>query len=142
MQPLSPKKTVTAAAIAAAQATSSSLSVTPVPSTSGTQEEAAAAASASVSGKSQEAAVPSVKEVAPVKAEEVPFVKPVPGSTLRCLEDPIFADPAPVAPKVAPVTASIGGSTESEGRDRFDRFWGGVKDTAEATGGDQQKTAN
>lgn len=123
VQPLSPKKTLTnSAAAAAAAASSSSLSTTPTPQSVVQQLE------------------PQKKEevVAVKKAvDEVPYVKPVPGSTLRCLEDPIFTETLPVASKVSAAVAS----NEIEGRDRFDRFWGGGKDTA-TNGGDEQKTAN
>lgn len=114
VQPLSPKKTLTNAA-AAAQA--SSLSVTPV-------------------------GVVAQEEEKEKEKAEVRFDKPVPGSTLRCLEDPIFTESLPAAPvKVVPVAS---GSNEIEGRDRFDRFWGGggKETTVVNGGGDEQKTAN
>lgn len=103
VQPLSPKKTLTnAAAVAAA-----SSSVSPIPSTmSGAREE-----------KSAEAGEQGAR-----------FDKPVPGSTLRCLDDPIFT-----ADSVASKTNT---SNENEARDRFDRFWGGDKAAATVNGED------
>lgn len=78
------------------------------------------------------------------KGEDVPsrFDKPVPGSTLRCLEDPIFTESIPATAAKQAVASS--GSIEIEGRDRFDRFWGGGKETVAtvASSGDEQKTAN
>lgn len=89
------------------------------------------------------------KNESPKKAEEVPvarFDKPVPGSTLRCLEDPIFTDSIPAAVVTAPKVPATSGSIEIEGRDRFDRFWGGGKETVAATttvsNGEEQKTVN
>lgn len=118
IQPLSPKKTLTNAASAAATS-ASSLSVTPV---------AAVANSA-------------VQEEKLTDLPEVRFDKPVAGSTLRCLEDPIFGDASLLPTASNASKGSIVGSNELEGRDRFDRFWGGGKDTT-TNGNDDQKTAN
>ncbi|KAL1376342.1 hypothetical protein pipiens_004434 [Culex pipiens pipiens] len=55
-------------------------------------------------------------------APEVPrFDKPVPGSTLRCLDDPTF-DTADIN---SPVTnRNVASDVLDKARDRFDRFWG------------------
>lgn len=46
---------------------------------------------------------------------ETRYDKVIPGSTLRCLDDPSFdSEPRPIA------TAEL-----DKARDRFDRFWGG-----------------
>lgn len=52
---------------------------------------------------------------------DVRFDKPVPGSTLRCLEDPIF-DPEINSPAAKPVLTT---DSLDKAHDRFDRFWGG-----------------
>lgn len=56
----------------------------------------------------------------PGSVTEVRYDKPVPGSTLRRLEDPAF-EPDPKRQGVP--------STEpfEKAHDRFDRFWGGEK---------------
>lgn len=59
--------------------------------------------------------------------QEKPQYRPVPGSTLRCLDDPSFPDinspPSSVAARniVNPATVEV----VDKARDRFDRFWGG-----------------
>lgn len=59
--------------------------------------------------------------------EKPQYDRPVPGSTLRCLDDPSFPDinspPSAVASRniVNPATVEI----VDKARDRFDRFWGG-----------------
>ena len=58
--------------------------------------------------------------------EKPQYDRPVPGSTLRCLEDPSFPDinspPSAVAARniVNPATVEV----VDKARDRFDRFWG------------------
>ena len=58
--------------------------------------------------------------------EKPQYDRPVPGSTLRCLEDPSFPDinspPSVVAARniVNPATVEV----VDKARDRFDRFWG------------------
>lgn len=57
--------------------------------------------------------------------EKPQYDRPVPGSTLRCLDDPDFPDinspPSVVArPIVNPTTTEV----VDKARDRFDRFWG------------------
>lgn len=53
------------------------------------------------------------------------FDKPIPGSTLRCLDDPIFETDLN-----APPTSNRPVATDEldKARDRFDRFWGGNAD--------------
>lgn len=59
--------------------------------------------------------------------EKPQYDRPVPGSTLRCLDDPGFPDinspPSAVASRnlVNPATVEV----VDKARDRFDRFWGG-----------------
>lgn len=73
--------------------------------------------------------------------------KPIPGSTLRCLEDPMFTDSVPG--KIVSGTGG-GANTEIEARNRFDHFWGGKEaenatTTAAATvttNGEDQKGVN
>lgn len=49
---------------------------------------------------------------------ETKYEKKVPGSTIRCLEDPSFeSEPRPIA------TDDV-----DKARDRFDRFWGASND--------------
>ena len=52
------------------------------------------------------------------------YSKPLPGSTLRCLEDPVFdADiNSPSSSNRNPVNPST--DELEKARDRFDRFWG------------------
>jgi hypothetical protein len=58
--------------------------------------------------------------------EKPQYDRPVPGSTLRCLEDPNFPDinspPSAVSARniVNPATVEV----VDKARDRFDRFWG------------------
>lgn len=68
--------------------------------------------------------------------------KPVPGSTLRCLEDPLFTDSVPVK-----IVSGSNSSTEIEARNRFDHFWGGkegetVTAATTTTNGEDQKGPN
>ena len=56
--------------------------------------------------------------------EKTHYDRPVPGSTLRCLEDPgINSPPSGSASRsiVNPATIEV----VDKARDRFDRFWGG-----------------
>lgn len=57
---------------------------------------------------------------------EKPHDRPVPGSTLRCLDDPNFPDIN--SPPSAATTRNIVNPASVEvvdkARDRFDRFWG------------------
>lgn len=58
----------------------------------------------------------------PTILSSVPFEKPIPGSTLRRLDDPSFdgnVTASTVAPKVGPAATD----DLNEARDRFDRFW-------------------
>lgn len=64
-------------------------------------------------------------------SQELPrYDRPVPGSTLRCLEDPDYPDinspPSSNPPRSVnnPVTEEI----VDKARDRFDRFWGNPGD--------------
>lgn len=50
------------------------------------------------------------------------YDRPVPGSTLRCLDDPGINSP-PGAPRSINPTATV--EVVDKARDRFDRFWGG-----------------
>lgn len=56
--------------------------------------------------------------------EKPQYDRPVPGSTLRCLDDPDFPDinspPSAVRNIVNPATVEV----VDKARDRFDRFWG------------------
>lgn len=60
------------------------------------------------------------------------YDKPVPGSTLRCLEDPIFDAEIPSPIGTTAGQQSMGRTMAADvlekARDRFDRFWGGVKE--------------
>lgn len=64
----------------------------------------------------------------PTIISAVPFDKPVPGSTLRRLDDPNFDSDvnSTVASKGPAATDDL-----NEARDRFDRFWGCNKDKDE-----------
>lgn len=53
----------------------------------------------------------------------VPYDKPIPGSTLRCLEDPNEMNAVP-----ATIVAT---DDLNEARDRFDRFWDSKRDPAD-----------
>lgn len=58
----------------------------------------------------------------------VRYDKPVPGSTLRCLDDPTF-DSDIMLPTSAAAAGAVNRTKASDvlekARDRFDRFWGG-----------------
>lgn len=56
--------------------------------------------------------------------EKPQYDRPVPGSTLRCLDDPSFPDIN------SPPSAVSGRTVEvvDKARDRFDRFWGGANE--------------
>ncbi|XP_035773672.1 proteoglycan 4-like isoform X1 [Anopheles albimanus] len=58
------------------------------------------------------------------------FDKPVPGSTLRCLEDPAFESDinSPVG------TRNVASEVLDKARDRFDRFWGNPNEKPEQEG--------
>lgn len=64
------------------------------------------------------AAAPSAP--AQTNPEPARFDKPVPGSTLRCLEDPDFESDinSPVGSR------NVASEVLDKARDRFDRFWG------------------
>lgn len=66
----------------------------------------------------------------PTIISAVPYDKPIPGSTLRRLDDPDFdvdASSTPVPAKAGPAATD----DLNEARDRFDRFWGCNKDEEE-----------
>lgn len=55
------------------------------------------------------------------KPPEIRYDKPVPGSSIRCLDDPSFeSDPVTIRTTAADVL--------EKARDRFDRFWGASKE--------------
>lgn len=56
----------------------------------------------------------------------MPYDKPIPGSTLRCLDDPNFNRDinSPTSATAAPTTCAAATDDLNEARDRFDRFWG------------------
>lgn len=65
----------------------------------------------------------------PTKISAVPYEKPIPGSTLRRLDDPDFdvdASSTPVAKTGPAATDDL-----NEARDRFNRFWDCNKDKDE-----------
>lgn len=62
----------------------------------------------------------------PTVITSVPYDKPVPGSTLRCLDDPSFNRDINSPSSCVAATDDM-----NEARDRFDRFWGGKKDEDE-----------
>uniref|UniRef100_A0A182ILU6 Nuclear protein MDM1 n=1 Tax=Anopheles atroparvus TaxID=41427 RepID=A0A182ILU6_ANOAO len=67
--------------------------------------------------------------VAPVPMQEpVRYDKPVPGSTLRCLEDPAFESDinSPLANR------NVATEVLDKARDRFDRFWGNPNEKPDA----------
>ena len=70
----------------------------------------------------------------PVAVPEVRYDKPVPGSTLRCLDDPVFMESTSTSgsssTSVVPVTSVNTNEVVDKARDRFDRFWGGNETTA------------
>lgn len=59
-----------------------------------------------------------------------PYDKPVPGSTLRCLDDPNF-NPDVNSPSASIKPPAAATDDLNEARDRFDRFWGCNKDKNE-----------
>lgn len=64
----------------------------------------------------------------PTIISAVPYEKPIPGSTLRRLDDPTFeTDVTAVTLKECPAATD----DLNEARDRFDRFWGCNKDKEE-----------
>lgn len=70
------------------------------------------------------------EEIVPVKEpphptiiSAVPFDKPIPGSTLRRLDDPTFDTDITSSVTVNDRPAAT--DDLNEARDRFDRFWGG-----------------
>lgn len=66
----------------------------------------------------------------PTIISAVPFDKPIPGSTLRRLDDPIFdTDVTSSVPTIKERPAAT--DDLNEARDRFDRFWGCNKDKDE-----------
>lgn len=72
------------------------------------------------------------------KPEPIRYDKPIPGSTLRCLDDPTFDPPistaganaanASAAAAAAAQSRTIAADVLEKARDRFDRFWGGSKE--------------
>uniref|UniRef100_A0A336M2Z4 Nuclear protein MDM1 n=1 Tax=Culicoides sonorensis TaxID=179676 RepID=A0A336M2Z4_CULSO len=60
-------------------------------------------------------------------AAEKPADKPVPGNTIRCLEDPKFTadinSPLPPTTTTRPLTSTTSNEVVDEARDRFDRYW-------------------
>lgn len=68
-----------------------------------------------------------------MQPELVRYDKPVPGSTLRCLDDPTF-DSSELHHLPSTTTSSSAGQRTmasdvlEKARDRFDRFWGGNKE--------------
>ncbi|XP_050083285.1 uncharacterized protein LOC126569918 isoform X2 [Anopheles aquasalis] len=71
-----------------------------------------------------------VTERATPAPEGARFDKPVPGSTLRCLEDPTFESDinSPVG------TRNVASEVLDKARDRFDRFWGNPNEKPEQEG--------
>ncbi|KFB41296.1 AGAP004033-PA-like protein [Anopheles sinensis] len=71
----------------------------------------------------EQASVASVPAPEPVR-----FDKPVPGSTLRCLDDPAFESDinSPIANR------SVATEVLDKARDRFDRFWGNPNEKPDA----------
>ncbi|XP_049532107.1 uncharacterized protein LOC125949261 isoform X2 [Anopheles darlingi] len=74
-----------------------------------------------------QAVIEQMKAPAPEVAR---FDKPVPGSTLRCLEDPAFESDinSPVG------TRNVASEVLDKARDRFDRFWGNPNEKNEPEG--------
>lgn len=66
---------------------------------------------------------------APTAVPEVRYDKPIPGSTLRCLDDPTF-DPEINSPSsaIGAGNRTMASDVLEKARDRFDRFWGGNKE--------------
>lgn len=59
------------------------------------------------------------------------YDRPVPGSTLRCLDDPIYdanAGGSPIQSSSVPAARTMAADVLEKARDRFDRFWGGTKE--------------
>lgn len=76
----------------------------------------------------QAAPIIPAKPIAPVvmttnEQQQPKFDKPVPGSTIRCLEDPNFSTDKGSA--LNATTRPLGATCEvvEEARDRFDRYW-------------------
>lgn len=67
----------------------------------------------------------------PTIISAVPYDKPIPGSTLRRLDDPDFDVDASSAPVSAGKVGPAATDDLNEARDRFDRFWGCNKDQDE-----------
>lgn len=66
---------------------------------------------------------------------EVRYDKPVAGSTLRCLEDPVFMEnnsSGSSSASAIPVTSVNTNEVVDKARDRFDRFWGTGTEEASA----------
>ncbi len=60
----------------------------------------------------------------PSQPTEAPrYDRPVPGSTLRCLEDPVFESDINSPPMNRSIINPINDEME-KARDRFDRYWG------------------
>lgn len=68
----------------------------------------------------------------PTIISAVPYDKPIPGSTLRRLDDPDFDVSASSTPVPATKAAGPAATDDlNEARDRFDRFWGCNQDKDE-----------
>ncbi|XP_039446256.1 nascent polypeptide-associated complex subunit alpha, muscle-specific form-like isoform X7 [Culex pipiens pallens] len=94
----------------------------PVTSAVGPASTTAASAAPSAAETTTTKAPATAEPAQSTPAPEVPrFDKPVPGSTLRCLDDPTF-DTADIN---SPVTnRNVASDVLDKARDRFDRFWG------------------
>lgn len=72
------------------------------------------------------------ESLAPSKSTVIPNIrydKPVPGSTLRCLDDPTFdTDTNNTNNSAGNNSRSLASDVLEKARDRFDRFWGGQKE--------------
>lgn len=70
------------------------------------------------------------EEILPIKEPLHPTIisydKPVPGSTLRCLEDPNLTNEINIT--AVPTATVVATDDLNEARERFDRFWGSKKD--------------
>lgn len=77
-----------------------------------------------IAWKSQTPAEEAKKDEPAVEKKDTPFDKPVPGSTLRRLDDPTFT-PDINSPAARPTAAT---DDLDKAHDRFDRFWGGNKE--------------
>lgn len=67
----------------------------------------------------------------PTIISAVPFEKPIPGSTLRRLDDPTFDVDLDVTSTSVASKGPAATDDLNEARDRFDRFWANNKDKDE-----------